>query len=92
MTLNAQVLVSDAVAAFLQHTWFAAVADMPSIRRKLRFYGQTAVKTRPCDPEMTLVDKEASEFLCIKTPLLLREFSNQKNCQNPPEMLSPTRY
>ena len=36
--------------------------------------------------------QEASEFLCIKTPPFLREFSIKKIRQNPPEMLSPTRY
>ena len=36
--------------------------------------------------------KEASEFLCIKTHLFLREFTNKKFRQNPPEKLSPTRY
>ena len=36
--------------------------------------------------------QEASEFLCIKTPLFLRESSNIKNCPKIPEMLSPTRY
>ena len=35
--------------------------------------------------------QEASEFLFIKTPLFLREFTNKQFCQDSPEMLSFTR-
>jgi len=39
--------------------------------------------TRRCDDTSW---REASEFLCMKTPLFLREFSNKKNCQKPQEL------
>ena len=45
-------------------------------------------KTRSCD---NTVLQQVSEFLCIKTPLFWRVFSNMKSRQKNLEMLSPTR-
>jgi len=45
--------------------------------------------TRCCDDNSW---QKASEFLCIKTHLFLRESSNKKIHQKPPEILFPTCY